>query len=201
MKVQLPTRRQRLDLERPDLSAREAVQLISPSVAQWPWEMTLVGLASAGAVQPNGRLHVGVGGWQFWFWCPTEVVGLSYLLFFNGNLSFDYPLNRRGAPPGAEITEPWLDSVDVARVVAGEPAPEGHEVPLNHLVLTPHPRTQYWEAWRTDYSVETGTEYKHKLLVDARTGCILFETFERSEKGRRVNSWQRVRDSNHVPSG
>jgi len=194
MSAKLPTQRQRLTLDRPDLSAREADKLIAPHADSWPWSTSLIRVQSAGAVAPNGRLSVGVGAWYFSYWCSAREVGIIYGLFYNGNLSYQYPISRNGAPLPTEIENSWIDSIDIATRVAAEPPPtDGKDIHLSHLALHGSAQRQCWEAWRTDYSAENRIMRKQTLLLDAESGAILFDAFEVSENGVCIHSTQHVR--------
>jgi hypothetical protein len=139
-RLQLPPSRQ-IALPRPDLSAREALILIKPFMAQFepPWH--LASLGSYGFIQVDGR-----GDWRpsYRYAASDDVIHVP--LIANGavgRLSFQGQTMPAHAMSGVQeavpLSDEWLDSTDVAVIVARQVVPEGlGEISLG---LTYHKRS------------------------------------------------------------
>lgn len=198
-RLKLPPSR-KIPLPRPDLSAREALDLARPFTSKFGPRWFLASLFGGGRVKPDGRLEPGVGVWQFTF---TKNNGADFIhasLYFNGNLAFrgDTVPNYLATqlPEATELPASWLDSTDVAQVVAGEPFLAGlnDEYSLS-MSLRPMAHTALW--WEVTRTFVTRSDVlrmaRHNFAIDATTGEILAESFERRERGRVVEARERLR--------
>jgi hypothetical protein len=122
-RLQLPPNRQ-ISLPQPYLSAREALNIIIPFMARFrpPWSLTM--LSTYGFRLPDGR-----GIWQArWRYGDSgdtvEVVLLQDgRLLFKGNTTPSYATHL--LMNAMDLPESWLDSTDIAPVVARLPVPNG----------------------------------------------------------------------------
>jgi hypothetical protein len=200
-RLQLPPAR-KITLLRPDLSAREALELITPFVGSFSTAWRLVGVFGGGRLKQSGRLEPGVGVWQFTYMDPNnrndDVIGVW--LFFNGNLSFHGqsaigPVTsvRSGPHP---LVGSWLDSSDIAEIIDGEPRPDGidEDYSLSMALRPVDCAPLVWEATRLSVGHPQGSgTVRHVLVVDAATGGVVFETLERREHGKIIQARQRRR--------
>jgi hypothetical protein len=200
-RLQLPPAR-KITLPRPDLSAREALELIAPFVSRFGTAWRLVGLFGGGRLSQSGRLEPGVGVWQFTYMDPNDRSddAVEVWLFFNGNLSFHGqsaigPVTsvRRGIQP---LEDNWLDSSEIAEIIYGEPLPHGFNKDYS-LSMSLRPIDGAPLMWKvTRLSVghpHASGMVRHVLVVDAATGGVVFETLERREHGKIIQARQRRR--------
>jgi hypothetical protein len=122
-RLRLPPDRQ-IALPQPYLSAREALDLIVPFMAQFkaPWSLTM--LSTYGFRLPDGR-----GIWQARWRYGDSGDMVEAVLMEDGRLSF-----RGSSAPSYEtddlmkvmrLPETWLDSTDIAAIMASLPVPFG----------------------------------------------------------------------------
>jgi hypothetical protein len=178
-RLQLPPPRQ-IALPRDDLSAREALFLIKPFAARFehPWYLASIG--SYGHIRGDGR-----GDWRPTYRCGTDVVHLALIAKgLVGRLSFQgqsMPASVVGGLDGAvPLPDEWLDSTDVAAIVARQDVPEGlGEVSLGLMSLTC--RKGVLLHWTVYYcATDRGKEFTSWTLeVAAATGEILLESLGR----------------------
>lgn len=122
-RLRLPPNRQ-IVLPRPHVSAREALEFMLPFMARFkqPWSLTM--LSTYGFRLPDGR-----GIWQARWRCGdsgdmVEVVLLEDgRLIFRGETAPSYALNL--LPNAMNLPDRWLDSTDIAAIVARLPVPSG----------------------------------------------------------------------------
>jgi hypothetical protein len=200
-RLQLPPAR-KIALPRPDLSAREALELITPFVGSFGTAWRLVDVFGGGRLKQSGRLEPGVGVWQFTYIDPSNRNGdaVRIWLFFNGNLSFHgqsslgpVTFGRSGLQP---IESNWLDSSEIAEIVDGEPRPDGinEDCSLSMSLRPIDGAPLMWEITRLSVGHPQGSgTVRHVLVVDAATGGVVFETLERREHGKITQARQRRR--------
>lgn len=121
-RLRLPPNRQ-IALPRPYLSAREALDLIVPFMAQFkpPWSLTM--LSTNGFRLPDGR-GIWLARWRYGDSGDTVQVALLQ----DGRLSFSAETTPSYAThllmKAMDLPESWLDSTDIAAIVARLPVPD-----------------------------------------------------------------------------
>jgi hypothetical protein len=189
----LPVRAQ-LELARPDLSAREATNLIrvhSP-VGLVDLPVLLIGIAGASSVR--GRLNPAVGVWDVRFALPGRGGRIGVSLSARGGLNFQRTHHLWGdGSPTFLLEDYWIDSTAAAEVALEVPVPEG--MPMYDAVFMKMRKDDtvglFWELFRTAFNPPT--HYSHTLIVSATTGAIVAEIFERKHAGTVVESRYRSR--------
>jgi hypothetical protein len=119
---QLPPDRQ-VALQQVFLSAREAIGLITPFMARFKPPQNLTALSSYGIIRPDGR-----GIWQARWRYGEGGDTVQVSLFGDGRLVFRADTAQAAAfqPDGAaDLPRGWLDSPDIAAIVARLPLPDG----------------------------------------------------------------------------
>lgn len=122
-RLRLPPNRQ-VALPRPHLSAREALDCIELFVADFkpPWSLTM--LSTYGFRLPDGR-----GIWQARWRYGDSGETVQAVLMQDGRLSFKAETTPTPATDALmkamHLPERWLDSTDIAKIVADLPVPEG----------------------------------------------------------------------------
>jgi hypothetical protein len=200
-RLELPSRRT-IELPRPDLSAREALDLVTPLVRGLSTAWRLQSVFGGGRLQRSGRLEPGFGLWQLRYTGPDDPDGdtLSVSLYFNGNLTFEGQptfgptTSDRGELQFLEVN--WRDSSEIADIVAAEPVPDGieddHSISMSLRPIVGAPLV--WEVRRTSVSRSSvPTMASHVFAVDAVSGAVLVETFDLRENGKVVEARQRRR--------
>ena len=190
----------KLVLPRPDLSAREAFDIVEPFVSKLQPEWHLAEIFGNGRVKSDGRLDPSVGAWQFTYRKNTGVDFIYASLYFSGNLGFHGQTApgyiATSLPPALALPNDWLDSSDIAKIVGREPIPAGLS-PNYSLVMRLRPEAEIpliWDVTRHFVMADRRHDASdHLLAVDAKSGDIVFETFERKEGGKLVEARQRLR--------
>jgi hypothetical protein len=198
-RLQLPPHR-KVVLPRPDLSAKEALELARPFMSKLGSPWFLASLFGGGRLKSDGRLEPGVGVWQFTYAKPGAPDFIYASLFFNGNLGFrgdSVPAYlATQVPEPAPLPPHWLDSTDAAAIIEGEPllAHFTDEYSLSMSLRAIQQGPLWWEVTRTfvDRS-DVFRMVRHNFAIDAGTGEIVAEKFEQQEGGRVVESRQRLR--------
>jgi hypothetical protein len=188
--LQPPTK---LDLVRPDLSAREAAILIREHAPAGVRDLPVFLVAIAGAADANGRLNVNVGGWDVRFALPDPGSCIRAWLFANGNLSFSRDAIWRMGSTTFSLADEWIDSTRAAEAVIEEALPEGMPTSVSVFMQMQMVETigLFWEVRRTAFNPPM--HFSHSLAVSAATGAIVAETFEQSQAGIAVESRHRSR--------
>lgn len=190
----LPPRRQ-LELQRPDLSAKEGLKVVRLVLEEAGLDLVPIGLRLAGAADLTGRLSVGTGAWEVLFWWQEQSVAVEAWIFFNGNFGAEYvvkPAWTRVPPP---IQDPWVDSTVAAKAVSKEPVIPGvNRRDTLFLSLVENSSRRFWEVVRTAYDVETTTARTHTFLLDIERADVLAEEFKLTKGTVTVESWKRVRE-------
>jgi len=195
-RIELPPDR-RLQLPRPDLSAKEALAIVRPFMVRYErlWPLCEI---FCGNVTPAGRLSSHVA-WTFTYRHRDGVNYLRTSLYSNGNLAFDGVTALMSLRAAIPISGDWMDSTDVVGLVSQNwMQQEIHSPATWSLTLTHQPDLPtLWEiAHRAAPHVERErhTYSKTEWAVNATYGDVLFERFEVMENGRLVKSRRRVRD-------
>ena len=115
--------RTRLTLSRPDLSAREAVAIITDHAGNRIRQTNAFSVAIAGAADVTGRLNIAVGGWDVRFLTSQSDQYIYARLFANGNLSFTRESMWDVPPPAFALNGEWIDSTLAADIIKNEPVP------------------------------------------------------------------------------
>ena len=193
-RLQVPPSRH-IALPRPDLSAREALQLIKPFMARFgaPWH--LASLGSYGRIQVDGR-----GDWRpsYRYAASGDVIHVPLIAKDrNGRLSFQAEVMPAHAISGAHeaipLPEEWLDSTDVAAIVARQAPPEGLGKPyLGLMSLAPQKDLPLlWTVFQS--AVDRSSKFASWILaIDATTGQLMFETLGRLSGSMIIPARQRV---------
>src|ERR1700733_2726107 len=102
-------RRTQIALARRDVSAREAVGIISDYAGNRIRQTKAFSVAIAGAADVNGRLSIAVGAWDVRFLTSQLDQYIYARLFANGNLSFTLESMWDVPPPGFALDSEWID--------------------------------------------------------------------------------------------
>jgi hypothetical protein len=168
----------------------------------------LAGVFGEGAVRHDGRLHAGTGAWHFTYRTGRGADFIEAWLFFNGNLSFGGrtapAVIAAEMPRSTPVSNDWIDSTMVAEIVGREPILDGlgedYSLLLSFRSIAGTPLV--WQAARL-FDHRVGTTI-HSFAIDATSGAILFEAFERIERNKRIEARRRARsqdgDWEEVPS-
>jgi hypothetical protein len=193
-RLRLPPNRQ-IALPEPHLSARDALDLIAPFMAQFepPWRLTM--LSTYGFRLPDGR-----GIWQARWRYGDSGDTVQVVLLQDGRLSF----HADTAPSHAthllmkamDLPERWLDSTDIAEIVARLPVPNGFAgsslgaMTLRSFIDHPH----LWEILIPgDHNGEKPFA-SWTIYLDAVSGDVLAEHLGRKVDYQVVPARQRLKD-------
>jgi hypothetical protein len=194
--LQLPPSRH-ISLPRPDLSAREVLSLVEPIMTRFgpPWYLAWLG--TYGRIQADGR-----GDWRFSYRHGDRGDPIHVSLIARGEIG-RLSLRSQAAPAFARgdmqrtvpLSDDWLDSTDVAAIVARQPVPDEigkaypgamqlasqHDVPF-HWVVIQHPvdRAREFVSW--------------KLVIEAVTGQLVLQTLARLFGNTVIDTRTRARD-------
>lgn len=197
-----------LMVPRPDLSAREAFDIVRPFMSKFQSTWFLAGAFGEGAIRHDGRLHAGAGAWHFTYRTGQGTDFIEAWLFFNGNLSFrgrtEPAVIAAEMPRSTPVSNDWIDSTKVAEIIRREPILDGlgedYSILLSFRSIAGTPLV--WQATRL-FDHRFGTSI-HRFAIDATSGAILFETFDRIERNKRIEARRRTRsqdgDWEEVPS-
>ena len=192
---QLPPRR-KLELPRPDLSAREALGIVRPFAQNLEGEgWCMASLESYGGVDRDGR--AGNFAWRFAYAKLGTFAVIHTALSHSGNLSFS-----AGIPPayllGAlsarlALPDDWLDSTQIADIIASEPLAEGldDKYSLTMRLWPQEGAPFHWKVTRTGVH-HPGLTWQD-FEVEASTGRINVETYRRVERNQTVEERWRSR--------
>ena len=178
----LPSR-MRIKLRRSDLSAREAFSIVNPYFEGWK----LCGVSGEGALSREGYCRKN-GRWKFYYYRGQDrnLVYFAYL-FGNGNLGFGFEERPSGGSESeravrpAPLSDGWIDSADAAAsVLRSRCLSEPEELVAFDVALMTLDGSTDPQMWIVDrISAESPYEYREKIGLDAKTGQIRLETFER----------------------
>lgn len=191
-RFQLPPNR-KITLPKPGPSAHEALNLITPFMAQFkpPWRLTMV--TTYGFPVSEGR-----GIWQVWWRYGDSGDTVQAVLMDDGRLSF----RADSAPSYATdhmmkamlLPEKWLDSPDITAIMAKLPIPSGfdggHSGAMTLRSLNDHPHL--WEIVVPGPRGKVGSSTSWAVYIDAVSGEVLAEIHSRKVDGH-VTVRSRVR--------
>jgi hypothetical protein len=187
----------RIALPHPYLTAREALDLISPFMGRYrpPWGLTM--LSSYGFIRSDGR-----GVWQARWRYGGSGDMVQSALFDDGRLSF-----RADSAPSyttgfllqvMKRPERWLDSTEIASTVARLPVPGGVDQPsLGIMTLRSfedHPHV--WDLGLQSDPKSNAAFVSWKIHVDAVSGDVLSEQLCRKDGYMIVPARQRRKGGN-----
>jgi hypothetical protein len=183
-----------VDLPRPDLSAREGVEIIhAHAVDSGPdWQGCMV--SSEAAANKNGRLVDGLGAWLVMYRAASAADMIRATLYSWGSLVFRKSTALVEPPPLFLLDTQWIDSTVVAEIVRREPLMEGMEENFGFtLALQAVPDLGlFWYLTRHCLVTPANIALSHQFGVDARNGEITVEVVQR--RGPRDATQRRRRD-------
>jgi hypothetical protein len=193
-RLQLPPTRQ-VALPQTYMSAREAVDLTTPFMAQFKAPRNLMTLSSYGLIRPDGR-----GIWQARWRYGEGGDTVQVSLFGDGRLvcRLDTAQATSFQPDGADLPKGWLDSPDVAAIVARLPIPDGLVQPSLAL-MTLRSSTHAPHAWEVHFRTDkNGADPLVSWIVhvDAMSGDVLAEQLGRKDGYMIVPARRRARGGN-----
>jgi hypothetical protein len=197
MRFQLPPNR-KITFPEPAPTAREALNLITPFMAHFqpPWSLTMV--TTYGSSVPEGR-----GIWQVWWRYGDSGDTVQAVLLADGRLLF-----RADSTPSYAIDylkkaiylpEKWLDSPDIAAIMADLPIPSGFDGGRSGAMalrsFNDHPHL--WEILVVGNRDKVGSLSSWAVYVDAVSGEVLAEIHSR-KVDYQVSVRERVRNGDWV---
>jgi hypothetical protein len=190
----LPPRTQ-IALSRPDVSAREAVCIISDHAGNRIRQMKAFSVAIAGAADVNGRLSIAVGAWDVRFLTSQLDQYIYARLFANGNLSFTLESMWDVPPPGFALDSKWIDSTLAADVIKNEPLPAtmGERYSLFLSLRFVADIGLFWEVSRIYTEPANNLYVTQSFGINASNSVIAAETVEVKKAGILVESRYRHR--------
>jgi hypothetical protein len=191
--IELPEQR-KIELVRPDLSAREAVVLIlehaTPSIRCLP----AFSVSIAGAADVLGRLVPAIGGWDVRF----QVGDIQYVtaaLYSNGNLVYRLEEMLVLPPPAFSLNSAWIDSTAAAEMMCREPLLAG--MPEKYSTFLKMRMVEgvglCWEVRRSGHEPGNGLHCSHSIGVNAANGDVAAETVDLRRAGVLIESRVRSR--------
>ena len=190
----LPPRTQ-IALSRPDVSAREAVGIISDHAGNRIRQTKAFSVAIAGAADVNGRLSIAVGAWDVRFLTSQLDQYIYARLFANGNLSFTLVSMWDVPPPGFALDSEWIDSTLAADVIKNEPLPAtmGERYSLFLSLRFVADIGLFWEVRRIYTEPANNLYVTQSFGINASNSVIAAETVEVKKAGILVESRYRHR--------
>jgi hypothetical protein len=192
MKDPLPARIS-LKLPRPDLSAREAVEVIHAHSADLIRSRHAFYVSSAGAADVRGRLATGVGAWQIGLRNSSTDSGTLLSLTHGGVLSIQNHSMSGVAPPSFSVDSAWIDSTRAIRIIEREPLPDrmGDRYSIFMSLKRVDDLGLFWEVRRSYADPPTGLYITHSFAVHAASNDIIVERIRQEIGGRLVESRHR----------
>jgi len=170
-----------VDLPRPDLSAREAVELIHAHAvhSQPNWEGCVV--SSEGAADKSGRLVPEIGGWLVIYSPASSANLIRATLYAGGNIVLRQSIAVDEPPPLFQLDTRWIDSTVAAEIICQEPLVEGMEDNFGFsLSLQAVPDLGlFWQLTRHCFERAANCALSHQFAVDASLGEIAAEVVQR----------------------
>jgi hypothetical protein len=195
VRLQVPPNR-KVSLARSDLSGREALDIIRTFMTRFqaPWHVA--GLATYGVIQPDGR-----GVWRVTYRRGEsgDLIGVS--LWGDGRLAFhgdsvpDHLLAHLVAR-ALRLPDVWLDSTDIAEIVARLPIPDGLVRPRVGLMAL-RSSSDAPLLWNVHFQGDRGSEGEFaswNVYVDAATGEVPLQTLNRRVGYVITPARRRIRD-------
>lgn len=194
-RLRLPPNR-KIELPKPYLSAREALNLIAPFMAGFkpPWSLTL--LTSQSFLLPDGR-----GIWQArWRYGDSgDMVWVALLK--DGRVSF----SAHTVPSylahllmkAMELPERWLDSTDIAVIVERLPVPNGFtnksSLPGIMMLRSFNDHPLAWQIEFSGYTSSVEPFASWTVYIDPVSGDVMAEQLGRLDGFQIVPARQRVK--------
>jgi hypothetical protein len=190
----LPSRTH-LTLSRPDVSAQEAVAIISDHAGDKIRQMKAFSVAIAGAADVKGRLNVANGAWDVRFLTSLPSQYVYARLFAGGNLSFTLESMRGVSPSGFELDGDWIDSTLAADSVKNESLPSamGDRYSLFLSLQFVVDLGMVWEVRRTYSEPANRVLVTQSFAVNAANSDVAVEALEIKKAGVLVESRYRNR--------
>ena len=186
-------RRTQIALARRDVSAREAVGIISDHAGNRFRQTKAFSVAIAGAADVYGR--IAVGGWDVRFLTSQPDQYIYARLFANGNLSFTLESMWHVPPPGFVLDSDWVDSTLAADVIKNEPLPptmaERYSLFLSLRFVADI--GLFWEVGRIYTEPANNLYVTQSFGINASNSVIAAETVEVKKAGILVESRYRHR--------
>ena len=192
-RLQHPPTRQ-VALPQTYMSAREAIDLTTPFMAKFTPPRSLTTLSSYGLIRPDGR-----GIWQAKWRYGESGDTVQVTLFGDGRLVFrlDTAPATSFLPDAMDLPKGWLDSPDIAAIVARLPIPDGLVQPslalmtLRSSKAAPH-------AWEIHYRADKSSDDPFAsaswiVHVDAMSGDVVAEQLGRKDGHMIVPARRRAR--------
>ena len=200
-RLRLPPNRQ-IALPQPYLTAREALDLIVPFMASFkpPWSLTM--LSTYGFRLPDGR-----GIWQARWRYGDSGDTVQVVLMQDGRLSFranttpSYATDR--LMKAMDLPERWLDSTDIAAIVARLPVPNGFtksslgSMTLGSFIDHPH----LWEILIPGDGNGVESFASWTVYLDATSGDVLAEFLGRKVDYEIVPARLRLKNADWMELG
>jgi hypothetical protein len=182
--------RTRIALSRPDVSAREAVSIISERAEDSIRQAKAFSVTIAGAADVNGRLNIAIGGWDVRFLTPHPDQYIYARLFANGNLSFTLESMWDVRPRGFALDCEWIDSTLAADVIKHEPLPPmmGERYSLFLSLRFVIDIGLFWEVRRIYTEPVNSLHITQSFAINASNSDITAESVEMKKAGVRVES-------------
>ncbi|MDX3971732.1 MAG: PepSY domain-containing protein [Bradyrhizobium sp.] len=191
VRFQLPPNR-RITFPDPAPTAREALKLIAPFMAQFkpPWSLTMV--TTWGFEVPEGR-----GVWKVWWRYGDSGDTVTAVLANDGRVLFSadsvpsYATDRMAK--AIHLPEKWLDSPHVTAIMAELPIPDGFDGGrIGSMALKSLNDCLHWEIVVAGNRGQVGSSSFWTVYVDAVSGEVLAEVHTR-KVGFQETVRQRVR--------
>ena len=187
VRFQLPPNR-KIAFPEPAPTAREALNLITPLMAQFkpPWSLMMV--TTWGSDVPEGR-----GIWKVWWRYEDSGDTVDAVLMNDGRLLFradsvpSYATDRMAK--AIHLPEKWLDSPHVTAIMADLPIPDGFDGGrMGSMALKSLNDCLHWEIVIAGNRGKVGSSSFWTVYVDAVSGEVLAEVHT-----RKVNDQESVR--------
>ena len=187
VRFQLPPNR-KIAFPEPAPTAREALNLIAPFMAQFkpPWGLQMV--TTWGFDVPEGR-----GVWKVWWRYGDSGDTVTAVLANDGRLLFDadsvpsYATDRMAKV--IHLPEKWLDSPDIKAIMADLPIPDGFDGGRKgSMALKTLNDCLHWEVLIAGNRGKVGSSSFWAVYIDAVSGEVLAEVYT-----RKVNDQESVR--------
>jgi hypothetical protein len=192
--LQVPERRT-LKLPYPEVSAREALGFAQTAMSEMGPDWFLASIATAGNLGLDGCLLASASSsWQFAYCREGRHDFVSGYLFSDGTLGFTFAMMSPEIQP-SPIEGQWLDSCEVATIVMTEPdLSDLQECKSLWMALrTANDRNLFWVAHRNTHQVASRQRARTAFSLDALTGEILTESYERWEHDVKIKMLLRHR--------
>jgi len=192
--LQVPERRV-LKLSSPQVSAREALDFARSAISEIDPDWFLASLAAAGNLGLDGCLLASArSAWEFTYCRQGSNNFIGGFLFSDGTLSFQSQAMPADTQPSA-LEGNWLDSREVAKIVIAEPDLsdlQEHKTLWMALRATDDGNL-FWEVFRDSHNVAARQRARTTFGLDALTGEILSESYERWDQSYKIKSVVRQR--------